>query len=123
MIEDVSSWSVVEIEAEGSDSKEWLADPDGDRWLCKPAVTPETACSRRRLVRVARRGGCVEPSIAARDYPTGDAKGQPCSASRSLRGSGEELQAGAVLLQGIPGFVPRSKMRTGHTLSQHPGGA
>ncbi len=42
--------------------------------------------------------------------------GVPAALSRSLRGSGEELQAGAVLLQGVPGFVPRSKARTGHNL-------
>ena len=36
--------------------------------------------------------------------------------SRSLRGEGDELQAGAVLLQGVPGFIPRSKARTGHNL-------
>jgi hypothetical protein len=42
--------------------------------------------------------------------------GLPAALSRSLRASGEELQAGAVLLQGTPGFVPRSRTRTGHNL-------
>ena len=31
----------------------------------------------------------------------------------------EELQAGAVLLHGVPGFIPRSKTRTWHTPAQH----
>lgn len=117
MIEDVSAWRVVDIEAEGSDAKEWLADPQEDRWLCKPAVTPENGVQQGEdwsewlAAQVARRLVVPHATIllATRN-------GAPAALSRSLRASGEELQAGAVLLQGVPGFVPRSKTRTGHNL-------
>lgn len=117
MIEDVSAWSIVDIEAEGSDAKEWLADPHDDRWLCKPAVTPENGVQQGEdwsewLAADVAMGIAVPHAtirLATRD-------GVPAALSRSLRASGEELQAGAVLLQGVVGFVPRSKARTGHTL-------
>ncbi|MEP6561026.1 MAG: hypothetical protein ABJD68_08115 [Nakamurella sp.] len=117
MIEDVSAWSVVDIEAEGSDAKEWLADPRDDRWLCKPAVTPENGVQQGEdwsewlAAEVAT--SLVVPHatilMATRN-------GAPAALSRSLRATDEELQAGAVLLQGVAGFVPRSKARTGHNL-------
>jgi len=117
LIEDVSSWSVVDIEAEGSDAKEWLADPHNDRWLCKPAVTPRNGVQQGEdwsewlAAEVATSLAVPHATIrlATRN-------GLPAALSRSLRSSGEELQAGAVLLQGIPGFVPRSRTRTGHNL-------
>ena len=117
MIEDVSAWSVVDIEAEGSDAKEWLADPYHDRWLCKPAVTPHNGVQQGEdwsewlAAEVAT--GLAVPHATIR---LATRNGLPAALSRSLRSSDEELQAGAVLLQGIPGFVPRSRTRTGHNL-------
>jgi hypothetical protein len=117
LIEDVSVWSVVDIAAEGSDAKEWLADPYYDRWLGKPAVTADNGVQQGEdwsewlAAEVAT--GLVVPHATIR---LATRNGVPAALSRSLRGSGEELQAGAVLLQGVPGFVPRSKPRTGHNL-------
>lgn len=102
--EDVSSWPMVHIESEGSDAKEWLGDPDGGRWLCKPAVTP-----RNGILQGEDWSEWLAASIAA-DL------GVPAALSRSLREEGDELQSGAVLLQGVPGFIPRSRTRIGHNL-------
>jgi hypothetical protein len=117
LIEDVSAWPVVDIEAEGSDAKEWLADPHNDRWLCKPAVTPENGVQQgedwSEWLAAAVASSLAVPHATIR---LATRNGVPAALSRSLRATGEELQAGAVLLQGVPGFVPRSKTRTGHTL-------
>lgn len=118
MVQDVTGWPVVQIESEGSDAKEWLAGPDDSRWLCKPAVTPLNGIrqgedwSEWLAAEVAELFGIPHATIrlAERD-------GCPAALSRSLLEQGEELQPGAALLQGVPGFVPRSKARTGHNVA------
>ena len=117
MIEDVSAWSVVDIEAEGSDAKEWLEDPDQNRWLCKPAVTPENGVQQgedwSEWLAYEVAGGLGVPHATVK---LATRHGLPAALSMSLRASDEELQAGAVLLQGFDNFVPRSKARAGHGL-------
>ena len=107
MIEDVSAWSIVDIEAEGSDAKEWLADPHDDRWLCKPAVTPENGVQQgedwsewlaadvamgiavphatiRTLLKFLN--SCVEMSISSRKMRPDSWPTRPNVVSRTARG-------------------------------------
>ena len=118
MIQDVTRWPVIQLEAEGSDAKEWLAGPNESRWLCKPAVTPSNGIRQGEDWSEWFAAGIAEMfGIPHAQISLAQRRGSPAALSRFLLGPGEELQSGASLLQDVPGFLPRSKARTGHSLT------
>lgn len=114
MIGDVSEWPIADLAQDGSDAKEWLVDPDGRHWLCKPAVTPAKGV-RQGEDWSEWLGACVAQMLGVphADVRLASRNGVPAALSRSLssRMEGDDLQAGAVLLQQVQGFVPRSRER------------
>ena len=114
---DVSSWSVREQEGAGGDEKLWLADQSDRLWLFKPRTEHATWAQGEDWAEVAVSDVARRLGVPAAHVDLAVRLGRRGSVSRNLRPAGWELQHGALLLtELLPGFVTRSKERSGHTL-------
>jgi len=117
-IVDASDWPIAEPESAGGDEKYWLHGPDDQLWLYKPRTEHADWVQGEDW---AEKIGAATASLL--DVPAATVElavrdGRRGTISLSLRPPGWELQHGAVLLgRVLPGYLAKSRDRTGHTLA------
>ncbi|MEI4273426.1 hypothetical protein TEK04_17025 [Klenkia sp. LSe6-5] len=108
---DVTAWTPIQPEARGSGTNLWLDDPVGRRWLYKATRIPKGSTepqgedwAEKLAERLAGLIGlpCAEVALAYRADAVVREEGV---VSRDLAGPGLDLQNGALLLDGIAGYL------------------
>jgi len=115
---DVTAWPVDQPESAGRGTNTWIIDPQGHRWLHKlTRVRPD----RREGQDWAEKVGAEVAhliGVPAANIELARRDGNPGCISADLKpGVSWEFQAGSVLISAfVPGFLPKTRGRAGHTL-------
>lgn len=109
---DVSDWELIEIEQSGTNTSNWLRDPDGGgSWLHKSTRIPSTGHEEGQdWAEVAATQAAVLLGVPCARTRLCRSDGRRGSLSMSMRPNGQDLiQAWVVLLSAdVPGYVPHA---------------
>ena len=116
---DVTDWPVEQVESAGRGTNTWLTAPYGERWLHKlTRVRPDRREGQEWAEKISAELGALVGVPTAR-IELAQRDGRPGCISADLKpGPSWEFQAGSVLISEIdPSFLPKTRGRLGHTLS------
>lgn len=114
----MSDWRVDQPESGGRGTNTWIIDPQGHRWLHKlTRVRPDRREGQDWAEKISAELA-ASIGIPAAHIELARRDGQPGCISADLKpGASWEFQAGSVLMSNLlPGFLPKTKGRAGHTL-------
>ena len=110
-------WPLVSTESSGGDEKQWVEGEGGSLWLFKPRTEQAGWSQGEDWAEKITSELAVLLGVPAARVELAVRAGRRGSLSPSLRPAGWELQHGALLLgEVLPGYEPRSKARSGHSL-------